>query len=182
MRFPASPGWGPPAVVVCGSPHPLAGACRLQFGVSWVGVSLVVCVGGVCGCAWWPCCVVFCVFVVSALLVMWCGGGCVFRVRWCVWLRVCGVPVVGDLLSPPLLVGACGWCMCGCGWCVVWVPRHPWLRDLGVVPRQSWLGSAVVRWWLVPCHSWLKGLVEGPRHSWLGSAAGWCGWSLATPG
>ena len=50
------------------------------------------------------------------------------------------------------------------------------------MPRHSWLGSAVVRWWLVPCHSWLRGLVAGPRLSWLGFAAGCGGWSLATPG
>ena len=64
----------------------------------------------------------------------------------------------------------------------MWVCRHSWLRDLGAVPRHSWLGSAVVQLWLVPCHSWLRGLVAGPRHSWLGFAAGCGGWSLATPG
>ena len=74
MRFPATPGWGPPAVVVCGSSPLLAGACRLWWCVSRLGVPLVVCVCGVCGCAPWPCYVVCCVFVLYALLVVWCGG------------------------------------------------------------------------------------------------------------
>ena len=99
MRFPVTPGWGPPAVVVCGSPPLLAGACWLRWGVSWVGMSLVLCVRGVCGCARGPCCVVCCVIVVSALLVVWCGGvmgvssacagvrGCVCVV--CQWSVVC---------------------------------------------------------------------------------------------
>ena len=124
-------------------------------------MSRVVCVCGLCGCACRPCCIVFCVFVVSVLLVVWCGG---------------------VALSPPLLVGACSWCLCGCGWRVLWVPRHSWLRVLGAVPRHSWLGSSVVWWWLVPCHSWLRGYVAVPRHSWLGFAAGCGGWFLATPG
>ena len=99
MRFPATPGWGPPAVVVCGSPPLLAGACRLWWCVSRVGVSLFVCLCGVCGCARWPCYVVCCAFVVSALLVVWCGGAvgvssACAGVRGCV--RVCG------LVSPPL--------------------------------------------------------------------------------
>ena len=184
MQFPATPGWGPPAVVVCGSPPLLARACRLQWGLSWVGVSLVVCVSGVCGCARWPCCVVCCVFVVSALLMLWCGGAAwVCPPRALVCSVACGWCAGGlCFVVPALLVGACGWCWCGCGWCVVCVPRHSWLRDLGAVPRHSWLGSAVVWWWLVPCHSWLGGLIAGPRHSWLGFAARCGGWFLATPG
>ena len=183
VRFPATPCWDPPAVVVCGFWPLLARACQFWWCVSRVGVSLVVCVCGVCSCARWPCCVVCCVFVVSALLVVWCGGA-VGVSSACAGVRgcVCGVPVVCGLVSPPLLVGACGWCLCGCGWCVVWVPRHFWLRNVGAAPRHSWLGSAAVRWWLASCHSWLWGLVAGPRHSWLGSAAGCCGRSLATQG
>ena len=68
MRFPATPGWGPPAVVVCGSPPLLAGARRLWRCVSRMGVFLVVCV-----CPWVPfplvlVCVLLCpaVFVASA--------------------------------------------------------------------------------------------------------------------
>ena len=90
MLFPATPGLGPPAVVMCGSPPLLAGACRVWWGVSWVGLSLVVCVCGVCGCARWLCCVVRCVFVVSALLVVWCGGvGWVCLPRALVCVVVC---------------------------------------------------------------------------------------------
>ena len=72
----------------CGSPPLLAGVRRRWWcaasrhswlglagcGVSWVGVFLVVCVSRVSGCARWPCCVVCCVFLVSALLVVRCGG------------------------------------------------------------------------------------------------------------
>ena len=68
MRFPATPGWGLPAVVVCRAPPLLAGARRLWRCVSRVGVSLVVCV-----CPWVPIsfvlvCVLLClaVFVASA--------------------------------------------------------------------------------------------------------------------
>ena len=178
--FLATPGPG------CGTPPLLAGVRRRWSCAaprhSWVGPAGS---GGVF--PWWGC-PLLCVFVVCVAarggravlcvaclwrpLCWWCGvavlRGCVFCVRWCAWLHVCGVPVVRGLLSPPVLVGAYGWCLCGCGWCVVWVPRHSWLRDLGAVPRHSWLRSAVVWWWLFPCHSWLRGLVAGPRHSWLG--------------
>ena len=196
MRFPATPGWGPPAVVVCSSPSLLTSVCRLRWGVWGVGVSLVVCVlAARAGRA------VLCVACLGFPRRWWCGvvvwRGCVLCVRWCAWLRVCGVPVVRGLLSPPLLVGACGWCLCGCGWCVVWVPRH------------SRLGSAVVWWWLVPCHSWLRVLVRTPpllggvrrrvrwlvprhswlravgvllRHYWLGCIGCGGGGPLATPG
>ena len=59
----------------CGAPrHSWLGFRRLWWCVSRAGVSFVVCVCGVCGCAWWPCCVVCCVFVVSVFLVVWCGG------------------------------------------------------------------------------------------------------------
>ena len=184
----------------CGSPSLLAGVRRLWWcAVSRHSLLGPACCGGVF--RGWGC-PLLCVFVLCvaarggpAVLCVaclwcprcsWCGvvvrRGCVFRVRWCAWLRVCGVPVARGLLSPPLLVGACGWCLCGCGWCVVWVPRLSWLSDLGAVPRHSWLRSAVVWWWLVPCHSWLRGFVAGPRHSWLAFAARCSGWSLANPG
>ena len=80
LPLPATPGWG---LLVA------------------VGVPRVVRVSGVSGCAWWFCCCAFCVFVVSALLVVWCGGVvwvclplalvCVVACAWCVgglWLLV----------------------------------------------------------------------------------------------
>ena len=126
MLLPATPGWVPLQVVVCGSPPLLAGARRLWWCVSRVGVSFVVCVCGVCGCARWLCCVVCRVFVVSALLVVWCGGavgvssacavvcGCVCVVcRWsAVWCpRPLPLLAVGrGRGSPPLLAGfRCRW-------------------------------------------------------------------------
>ena len=81
-------------VPVCYSPPLLAGfRCRWWCCVSRAGVSFVVCVCGVCGCARWPCCVVCCVFVVSVSLVVWCGGavgvssGCPSPWPWCVCVR-----------------------------------------------------------------------------------------------
>ena len=196
----------------CGSPPLLAGVRRWWWCAvpchSWLRVLVaaprhswlgsVGCVGVFRGSG----CLVLCVFVacvaargggaVLCVVCLWCPccwwfgvvvrRGCVFGVRWCAWLCVRGVPVVCGLLSPPLLVWGSRLCLCGCGWRAVWVPCHSLLRDLGAVPRRSWLGSAVVRWWLVPCHSWLRGLVAGPCHSWRGFAAGCGGRSLATPG
>ena len=95
-----------PAVVVCGSPPLLAGACQLWCRVLRVGVSLVVCVWGVCGCARWPCCVVSCVFVVFALLVVWCGGA-VGVSSACASVRGCVCEV--------------------CRWSAVWCPHPFWL-------------------------------------------------------
>ena len=88
VRLPATPGLGPPVVVVC-----FAGG-GVPFCVCWwcvwvCAVAVLCCVLRVCG-----------VCVVGDV-VWWCGG-CVFHVCWCVWLRVCGVPVVCVLLSPPL--------------------------------------------------------------------------------
>ena len=123
MRFPATPGWGPPAVMVCGSPPLLAGACRLWWCVSRVGVSLVVCVCGAFGCARWPCCVVCSVFVVSAVLVVWCGGA-VGVSSACAGVRGC-VCVV-------------------CRWSAVWCPRPFWfglLAGVCVVVVGVWCGS-----------------------------------------
>ena len=86
-------------------------------------------------------------------------------------------PLLAELLvcvSPPLLAEArpC--------WRQV-VPRHSWLRVLGVAPRHSWLGSSGV------------GGGVGLRHSWLRSTGLWVvvprfrlrvlgGCFLATPG
>ena len=87
MWFPATPGWGPLVVVVCGllpllaagpgcgCPPLLAGVRWPRWGVSWVlGVSCVVFVCGRGGCAWHSCFCVFCVFVVSVSLMVWCDG------------------------------------------------------------------------------------------------------------
>ena len=187
MRFPATPGWD----AGCGTPPLLPVFCRLRWWwwvVSWGSgggfeVSGVVCVCGA-GCFVWSSCFgVFCVFVVPVFVVvwvLWCGY--VFRVRWC--FCVCGVSVVFGCLSPPLSVGAGGWCLCRCGWCVLWVvPRHSWLRVLGAVRRHSWLGSAgCAGCGYSVASSWLRDLVAVRHHSWLGSGAGGCGWwSLATP-
>ena len=88
MRLPATPGWGLPVVVMCFA----AGGvfCCLCLWCVWVcAVAVLRCVSRVCG-----------VCVVGGV-VWWCGG-CVFRLCWCVWLRVCDVPVVCGLVSPPL--------------------------------------------------------------------------------
>ena len=167
-RFPATPGWGPPAAAVGYSACGGVPCCVFLWCVWLCAVAVLCCVLCVCGVR------------VAGGVVWWCGG-CVFRVRWCAWLHVCGVPVACGLLSPPLLVGSSGWCLCCCSVCGVGPP--PLLAGgLGAAPRHSWLGSAVVRWWFAPCHFWLRSLVTGPRHSWLGSATGCRGWSLATPG
>ena len=149
MRFPATPGWGPPVVVVC-----FAGwgvPCCVCLWCVWVcAVAVLCCVLRVCG-----------VCVVGGV-VWWCGG-CVFRVCWCVWLRVCGVPVVCGFVSPPLaspgrgplawfpatpcrgrlvvVVGALGALVLGLGVCVcaVWPVVLVWV---------AWGGSCLV--WL-PC-------------------------------
>ena len=114
VLLPATPGWVSLPVVVCGSPPLLAGARRLWWCVSRAGVSFVVCVCGVCGCARWPCCVVCCVFVVSVFLVVWCGGavgvssGCPSPWSWCVCVRCVALRVgVGGV---------------GGGSCAVWLP------------------------------------------------------------
>ena len=52
VLLPATPGWVSLPVVVWGSQPLLAGARRLWWCVSRAGVSFVVCVCGVCGCAW----------------------------------------------------------------------------------------------------------------------------------
>ena len=80
-------------------------------------------------------CVVWCLFVVSVLLMVWARAGlprvfvcvCVCACVVCWWRAVwCGV--------------VCWW---GCGWCVVWlVPHHSWQRFLCATPRHSWLGFA----------------------------------------
>ena len=148
MRFPATPGWGPLAAVVCGC-LPLLGAVLVAVprhywlgsagrgggcfsGVGW-GVSRGVCVLGAARAR-----------VVSVLVCVTCVPGrglgvgvSSVCVGVCVCVRVCGV---WRLVSP---AGADRWCGFGCGWCVSWlVPRHSWRRFLSAIPRHSWLGFA----------------------------------------
>ena len=177
MRFPATPGWGPPAVVVCGSPHLLAGACPLWWCVSRVEVSVVVLVCGVCGCARWPCCscaLRVCGVCVVGGSVWWCGG-CVFRVCWCAWLRVCGVPVVCGLVSPPPATPSRG------PW--AWFPATPGWGPLVVVVGA--LGALLLGVGVCVCAVWPFVLVWV---AWGGLCAVWlpcvcvyvlavCGWS-----
>ena len=165
---PATPGWGPLAVLLCG----------------------VWCVAVVC---WWGCgwCVVWLVprhswrrFLCATPRHPWlgfaAGGGWrsppllagVRLRRWCV---VCGVWCVAVV---------CCW---GCGWCVVWlVPRHSWRWFLCASPRHSWLGFAAagggrsppllagVRWrrWCVVCGVWCVVVV----------CCWGCGWCVACGG
>ena len=146
--FPATPGWGLVAAVVCGV---------------WCvvcGVWCVVCGGGVLVGS----CLVCGVVGPSPLLaeVPVCYSPPLlagFRCRW--WWAFLATPGRGSRPgSPPLLAGfrcrrwcvVCGvWCVVcgvrrwrvwwGCGWCVVWlVPRHSWRRFLCATPPHSWLG------------------------------------------
>ena len=156
--FPATPGWGPLAAVVC-------------------GVWCVVCGGGVLLGLWLVCGVVGPSPLLAEVPVCYSPpllAG--FRCRW--WWAVPATPGWG-----PLAAVVCGvWCVAvvcwwGCGWCVVWlVPRHSWRRFLCATPRHSWLGFAGGGGvWCVVCGVWrwcVVGVVVGV----------WCGWSLATPG
>ena len=86
MRFPATPGWGPPAAAVAVSVR-LGGG----FPVLCVFVARRVRVVPVLVC-------------VSCVLWWWCWCGCVFRVCWCVcvcvrvWCVAVGFPGWGLLL------------------------------------------------------------------------------------
>ena len=156
----------------CGSPPLLAGVRRRWLCAaprhSWLGPA--GCGGVFRG---WGC-PLLCVFVVcvasrrgrAALCVAclwcprcwWCGvverRGCVLHVRRCAWLRVCGVPVVRGLLSPPLWLGLAA------GVCV------------GVV--RVWCGSPATS----GCGTW----VLCPATPGWGPPLCGGGWSLATPG
>ena len=193
VRFPATPGWGPLAAVVC-------------------GVWCLVC--GVLVGFWLVCGVVGPSPLLAEVPVCYSPpllAG--FRCRlWWAFLATPGrgsrVRFLATLGWGPLAAVVCGvWCaavVCwwGSGWCVVWlVPRHSWQRFLCATPRHSWLGFAAgcggrsspvlaegpgcvsspllagVRWrrWCVVCgvRRWCVGEVL---------AGVWCGWSLATPG
>ena len=170
VRLPATPGWGPPVVVVCFVGRGIL--CCVCLWCVWVcAVAVLCCVLRVCG-----------VCVVGGV-VWWCAG-CVFRVCWCVLLRVCGVPVVCGLVSPPLaspgclpwawfpatpgwgslvvVVGALGALLLGLGVCVcaVWPFVLVWVA-LGRVLR----GVAAVRVRVCACGVWLMGKHMGIRHA-----------------
>ena len=142
VLLPATPGWVSLPVVVWGSPPLPAGARRLWWCVSRAGVSFVVCVCGVCGCARWPCCVVCCVFVVSVFLVVWCGGavgvssGCPSPWPWCVCVRCValrvGVGGVGGRVVRGVAVVRARVCA-----------RGVWLVGWGV-SYLGWFSSSVV--------------------------------------
>ena len=120
VLLPATPGWVSLPVVVCGSPPLLAGARRLWWCVLRAGVSFVVCVCGVCGCARWPCCVVCCVFVVSVFLVVWCGGAVgVSSGSWCVCVRCVALRVGVGGVGGGRARCHCRACPCVCLRCVV---------------------------------------------------------------
>ena len=150
LRFPATPGWGPPAAAVAVS-------------VGLGGGFLVVCVFVARRvCAWCLCWCVCRVFVTVAWL--WVCPPCVL-----VCVRVCASVACGGWfprlgLAAGVGVGAAGVC---CGWSlatpgggswvrfpatpgwvplpvVVGAPRHSWLRAPGAVPRHSWLGGPLV--------------------------------------
>ena len=131
-------------------------------------------------CLWRGVCV-WCVFVVSVLVVVW------------AWVRLLRVFVCVHVCACVVCWWRAVWCgvVCwsGCGWCVVLlVSRHSSRRFLCATPRHSWLGFAAGaggrsslllaegprcgsppllagvcrRWWCA-----------APRHSWLGPAG--CG-------
>ena len=130
MRFPATPGWGPPAVVVCGSPPLLAGARRLWRCVSRVGVSVVVCV-----CPWVP-------FSLVLVCVLLCLAVFVASARWC-------VPCVMLCCVSRVAVPRCAAARCVARWCAV-VCCVVLLRSVGAAarcavpsgaPRRPWVSS-----------------------------------------
>ena len=131
VLLPATPGWVSLPVVVWGSPPLLAGARRLWWCVSRAGVSFVVCVCGVCGCARWPCCVVCCVFVVSVFLVVWCGGA----------VGVSSLPLGPGVCVCAVWPFVLVWVAWGGGSCAVWLS----------CVRVCVL--AVCGWWGGVCHT-----------------------------
>ena len=146
VRLPATPGWGPPVVVVC---FAVGGVpCCLCLWCVWVcAVAVLCCVLRVCGV-----CVV-------AGVVWWCGG-CVFCVCWCVWLCVCGVPVVCGLVSPPLATPG--------RWPWAWFPATPGWGPL--VSVLGALGALLLGLGVCVCAVWPFVLVWV---AWGGSCAVW---------
>ena len=128
---PATPGWGPLAVVVCGWWCVVCGVWRWCVGGVvagvWCGWSLATPGGGssvlLPATPGWVSLPVVVGGPRHSRLGSAGGGG--------VWCVVCGVWCVALV---------CWW---GCGWCVVWlVPRHSWRRFLCATPHHSWLGFA----------------------------------------
>ena len=183
--YPAPPGWGVRCGRVClGSgcgcaPPFLAGVlgCACLCARSACTPPLLAGVCGVGACAW--------AWVSAAPRQSWlgCWGVCVLvcALRLCPatpgWAVQCGCACLGSGFgcAPPLLAGMLG-CVCVC----VLAP---------LVPRHSWLGSAVwmhvLRLWFplrpaIP--GWGVGVCVGvcvlaplvPRHSWLGCAVLLC--------
>ena len=162
---PATPGWGPLAVVVCG----------VWCVLCWWGPSPLLAEVPVCysppllagfRCRWWwavpatpgwgPLAAVVC-----GVWCVVCGGGVLLGL----WL-VCGVvgpsPLLADVpvcYSPPLLAGF----------------RCRWWWAVPATPGWGPLAAVVCGVWCVVCGVWrwcVGGVVAGV----------WCGWSLATPG
>ena len=132
------------------------GGVRLPATPGWGPPDVQVCFvgGGVpcCVCLWcvWVCAVAVlcCVLRVCGVCVVggvvsWCSG-CVFRVCWCVWLRVCGVPVVCGLVSLPLASPGRG------PW--AWFPATPGWGPLVVVVGA--LGALLLGLGVCVCAVW----------------------------
>ena len=165
LRFPATPGWGPPAAVGC---FVGAGGCP----VLCVFLAWAVARGAPA-------------FVFLVLLVVWCSGvGWVFLPPVLVCVRACAWCVVGLwLLVPPSLrwglrlVFVWVWLVC-----VVVGPSPVLVGGPGCSSPPLLAGVCRSRWWLVPRQSWLRVFIAVPRHSWQGFARCGGGGSLATPG
>ena len=168
MRFPATPGWGPLAAVVCGVRRLCVG--RVVAGV-WCGWSLATPGGGSC--------------VLLPATPGWVSLLVVVGVPRHSWQRVRGAVPRHSWLG--FAVGRGVWCVvCGVRrWCVGWVVAGVWCGWslatfgggscvlLGATP--GWVSLPVVV--RSPRHSWLRVPGAVPRHSWLGSAGGggvWC--------
>ena len=202
MRFPATPGWGPLAVVVC-------------------GVRCVVCGGGVLVALWLVCGVAGPSPLLAEVPVCYSppllAGLCC---RW--WWAFLATPGGGSPARFPATPGwvslsavVCGvWCVVCCGGVLVglWlvcgvVGPSPLLAEVPVCYSPPLLAGFRCRWWwaflttpgegsrarfpatpgwvslsAVVCGVWC--VVCGVRRWCAGEvvAGVWCGWSLATPG
>ena len=145
VRFPATPGWGPLAAVVC-------------------GVWCVVCGGGVLVGLWLVCGVVGPSPLLAEVPVCYSPpllAG--FRCRW--WWAFLATPGGGSRARFPATPGLVSLSAVVCGvWCV--------LCGVWCAAVVCWWGGGWCMQWLVPRHSWRRFLCPTPRHSWLGFAAG----------